>query len=110
MTIQQKLFALLLGAGLFVLIIDLVRRRKLAEEYSFLWLCTGFGIVLLVLWYDLLRWLTYLIGAVAPTTTLFLFGFFFLLLINLHYSIKISRLTAQVKTLAQKAALNEQRE
>lgn len=107
MTLQQKIFALIIGAGLFLIILEMVRRRRLAEEYSFLWLGTGFGIVVLVLWYDLLERLTRLIGAVAPTTTLFIFGFIFLILINLHYSVKITRLSVQVKDLAQKLAIYE---
>lgn len=107
MTAQQKIFALIIGAGLFLVIIEMVRRRRLAEEYSFLWLLTGFGIIVLVLWYDLLEWVTHLIGAKAPTTTLFIFGFVFMILINLHYSVKISRLTTQVKDLAQKIAIHE---
>lgn len=107
MTIQQKIFALVIGAGLFLLILEMVRRRRLAEEYSFLWLATGFGIVVLVLWNDILDWLTHFIGAKTPTTTLFIFGFVFLILINLHYSVKISKLAAQVKDLAQKLAIYE---
>lgn len=107
MTAQQKMFALIMGAGLFLIIIEMVRRRKLAEEYSFLWLLTGTGIVVLVVWYDLLEWLTYLIGARTATTTLFIIGFVFVILINLHYSVKITRLTAQVKDLAQKLAIYE---
>lgn len=107
MTTQQKFFALIIGAGLFLVIIEMVRRRKLAEEYSFLWLMTGLGIIVLVLWYDLLEWLTQFIGAVAPTTTLFIFGFVFLILINLHFSVKITKLTEQVKDLAQKLAIHE---
>lgn len=110
MTAQQKIFALIIGAGLFLVIIEMVRRRRLAEEYSFLWLLTGVGIIVLVLWYDLLEWITHLIGAKAPTTTLFIFGFVFMILINLHYSVKISRLTAQVKDLAQKIAIHEKGE
>ncbi|MBI4689213.1 MAG: DUF2304 domain-containing protein [Nitrospirae bacterium] len=106
-TTQQKFFALIIGAGLFLVIIEMVRRRKLAEEYSFLWLMTGLGIIVLVLWYDLLEWLTQFIGAVAPTTTLFIFGFVFLILINLHFSVKITKLTEQVKDLAQKLAIHE---
>jgi len=107
MTIQQKIFALAIGAGLFLVIIELVRRRKLAEEYSFIWLLTGFGIIVLILWYDLLEWLTYLIGAKTPTTALFIFGLVFLLLINLYLSIKITKLASQVKDLAQKIAISE---
>ncbi len=107
MTAQQKIFALIMGAGLFLIIIEMVRRRKLAEEYSFLWLLTGIGIAVLVVWYDLLEWLTYLIGARTATTTLFIIGFVFVILINLHYSVKITRLAAQVKDLAQKIAIYE---
>ncbi len=109
MNAQQKLFAVIIGAGIFLIIIELVRRRRLAEEYSFLWLATGFGIVALVLWYDLLELITHFIGAVAPTTTLFIFGFIFLILINLHYSVKITKLTSQVKDLAQELAITEKK-
>jgi len=107
MPIQQKIFALAVGIGLFVVIIEMVRRRKLAEEYSFLWLLTGIGIIIAVIWYDVLEWLTYFAGAKTPTTILFIFGFIVLILINLHYSIKITRLTSQVKDLAQKVAIHE---
>jgi len=107
MTVQQKIFALIVGAGLFLVIIELVRRRRLAEEYSFLWLFTGAGIIALVLWYDLLERLTHLIGATTPTTTLFIFGFIILLLINLLYSVKITKLSSQVKDLTQEIALHK---
>ena len=107
MTFQQKIFALIIGVGLFLIIIEMVRRRRLAEEYSFLWLLTGAGIIILVLWHDLLEWLTNFIGAIASTTTLFIFGFIFLILINLHYSMKITKLGRQVKDLAQRIVLDE---
>ena len=105
MTPHQKVFALLLGIGILALILEMVRRRKLGEEYSFLWLLIGAGIVILVLWQGLLAWVTRLIGAVAPTTTIFIFGIVILVLINLHFSVKISKLSKQVKDLAQQIAL-----
>lgn len=105
MTPHQKVFALLLGIGILALILEMVRRRKLGEEYSFLWLLIGAGIVILVLWQGLLEWVTRLIGAVAPTTTIFIFGIVILVLINLHFSVKISKLSKQVKDLTQQIAL-----
>ncbi len=105
MTIHQKIFALFLGIGIFVVIVEMVRRRRLGEEYSFLWLIIGVGIVILVLWQGLLERLTYLIGAVAPTTTIFIFGIVILVLINLHFSVKITKLSKQVKNLTQQIAL-----
>jgi hypothetical protein len=83
----------------------MVRRRRLDEEYSFLWLLIGAGIILLVLWQGLLKWMTNLIGAVSPTTTIFIFGIVILFLINLHFSVKISKLGRQLKDLTQQIAL-----
>ncbi|MBU2520599.1 MAG: DUF2304 domain-containing protein [Proteobacteria bacterium] len=105
MPIRQQIFALIVGIAISIFIVEMVRRRKLREEYSWLWLLTGFGIVLLAVWYDLLVFITEMIGAVLPTTTLFVFGLLFLLLIALHYSVKISSLTDQVRKLAQKIAI-----
>lgn len=105
MLFRQKMFALIIGIAIFLFILEMVRRRKLREEYSWLWLLTGFGIIVLVVWYDLLLFITKFIGAVLPTTTLFLFGVIFLMLIALHYSIKISALTDQVRKLAQDMAI-----
>lgn len=105
MTPRQKIFAITVGILLFVFIVELVRRRALKEEYSWLWLATGAGIMLLAVWYDLLLLITDFIGAVLPTTTLFLFGMLFLVLINLHYAVKISALADQVRRLAQELAI-----
>lgn len=105
MSPQQRVFALIAGGALFILIIELIRRRQLREEYSWLWFATGFVMFLIVIWYDLLRAVSELIGAVVVTTTLFLFSLLFLILINIHYSIKISALTNQVKDLSQALAL-----
>ncbi len=107
MIFQQKIFALLISFFIFIIIIYLVKKGKLREEYSWLWLLTGFVILTLVLWYDLLLLITKLTGAVLPTTTLFIFGIIFLILINLHFTVKLSDLANQVKNLAQKVSLLE---
>ena len=107
MPLQQKIFAVLTGLSIFIAIVYLVKKGKLKEEYSWLWLLTGFVILILALWYDVLLFLTGFIGAATPTTTLFIFGIIFLVLISLHFAIKISRLTDQVKNLAQKVSLLE---
>ncbi len=105
MTPPQQRFAVLTAFFLFVLIVELIRRRKLKPELAWMWLITGVAILVLVLWYDGLVFLTGLIGAVAPTSTLFLFGILFLLLISLQYSVRISVLEDRIKRLAQEVAL-----
>jgi len=105
MPIRNQIVALSVSIGLLVLIIELVRRRKLREEYSWLWLLTASTILLLTLWVDLLRWITHLVGAVVPSSTIFLMAFVFLIFISLHFSVVISRLTHRNIELAQKYAL-----
>lgn len=107
MTVQQKVFAIFASLLIFIVIINLVKNKKLKEEYSWLWLLTGFVMIVLVLWYDILIMLTNLIGAVLPTTTLFIFALLFLMCIALNFAVKISVLTDQVKNLVQKVSLME---
>ncbi len=101
---KQKVFAVIASAVLILLVVALIRRRRLKEEYAILWLITAIGILVLVVWYDLLEFISRMIGAIAPTTTLFLFAFLFLMLISIHFSVKFSRLSDQVKDLTQETA------
>jgi hypothetical protein len=105
LTLHQTIFALLISLVSFGLILELVRRRRLREEYSWLWLLTAAIMVLLVVWFPLLRAVTVVIGAATPINTLLLFAVLFLFAIAVHYSVIISRLTSQVKNLAQELAL-----
>ncbi len=105
MTLHQTIFAIITSTLVFLLIIELVRRRRLREEYAWLWLLTGAAMIGLVLCYPLLEALTRLIGAAQPLTTLLLFSLLFLLAIAVHYSLIVSRLTTQMKNLAQELAL-----
>jgi hypothetical protein len=105
MTTTQRVFAVLTSVATLGVILELVRRRKLKEEYSWLWIATACGMLLLSGWYGLIEWITHLIGAVTVTTTLFLSGLIFLLLISVHFSTVISRLTQQVRRLTQELAI-----
>jgi hypothetical protein len=105
MPLQQQIFALLVSALVFIVVIDMVRTRRLREEYSVLWLVTSVVMFVLVLRYEWLVGLTTLIGAGLPTTTLFLCSIIFLMLLSVQFCIKISRLTDQLKNLSQENAL-----
>lgn len=108
-TPHQQIFAILTAIAVFLMIVELVRRRRLREEYSWLWLLTGAGMILLVVWYRLLLYITRFIGAGTPVTTLFLFSTLFLLIIAVHFSVIISKLTVQIKNLTQELALLQNR-
>jgi hypothetical protein len=105
LTLHQTVFALITSLLTFLFILELVRRRRLREEYSWLWLLTAGVMIVLVVWFRLLMIVTRLIGAVTPINTLLLFAVLFLLAIAVHYSVIVSRLTTQVKNLAQELAL-----
>lgn len=105
MTSHQEIFSLIAGFLILALIVALIRARKLREEYSWLWILTGVIIFVVVIWYDLLVFVTRLTGAMLPTTTLFILAILFLILINLFFSVKISSLADQIKNLAQEIAL-----
>ena len=107
MSPRLELIAIIISLVMLFGIVELVRRGKLKEEYSFLWLLTGFTLFVLVVKFDLLVKLTRAIGVVTPANTLFFFGLLFVIVLCLHYSLKISQLTIQVKVLAQKLALLE---
>ena len=72
--VKQKIFGLIIAFAILIVIVDLVRRRKLREEYSWMWILTGVTLFILVLKYDILKWITRFIGAQLPTSTLFFFG------------------------------------
>ena len=109
MTPRQKIAALSLVILILVSVVELVRRRKLRAEYSFLWLTTTLIMLIFVIRYDWLVALTYFIGVVAPTSTIFFLGLLFLVAINIHFSVQISKLSNRVKNLGQENALLKNR-
>lgn len=105
MPTRQIVVFLFLVLVLLVTILELVRRRMLKVEYSWLWIGSCVTTAVFIVRYDLLVGLTGLVGAVVPTSTLFFLCILYLALLCLHYSVRISRLTHQVKDLAQDVAL-----
>lgn len=110
MTSHQQAVALLIGGAVLYTILELIRQRRLREEYAVLWLVTGFVMFLMVIQIDLLDLLTHLIGVASPINAVFFLGLITVILINVHYSVKISELTTQVKNLSQELALLSARE
>ncbi len=102
---RQVIFFLSLSILLLIVVLELVRRRAMRVEYSWLWIAACATTIVLILRYDLLVAVTDLVGAVVPTSTLFFLCILFLALLCLHYSIRISRMTHQIKDLAQEVAL-----
>lgn len=104
---RQWIASVVLALAILVLVIRLVQRGHLDIAYCWLWLAIGAGMLLMVLRYDWLVELSSLIGAVAPTTTIFLSGFMVILLMCLQFSWVISTHRRQIKRLTQRLAMLE---
>ncbi|OEU73124.1 MAG: hypothetical protein BA869_04110 [Desulfuromonadales bacterium C00003107] len=102
---RQKIAMVIICVFISIFVLDLVRRRKLREEYSWLWLVTSLALFVLVIKYNWLAAITKIIGAVLPTSTLFVGALIFLMLLSVQFSVRISRLTNQVKNVVQENAL-----
>jgi hypothetical protein len=90
---------------LLIGVIELVRRGKLKEKYSLLWLFSAVVLLIFSVWRGLLDKIAGWVGIAYPPSLLFLVAFIFLLVIILHFSVIVSDLSEKNKTLAQDIAL-----
>jgi len=95
---------------LILVVLELVRGRRLKERYALLWLATGIVLLVLSAWRDGLNTLAGWLGVTGyPPAVLFAVATLFVLLVLLHYSTVISKLTDENVELAQRIALLEER-
>ena len=95
-----------IGAVLLLLyVLDLVRRRRLSEEYSLLWVLLTAVVAVLGFSTPLLTWLTRTLGMMGASSTVFAFGLAFTIAMLLLLSIKLSRLGVENHALTRELAL-----
>jgi len=95
---------------LILVVLELVRGRRLKERYALLWLATGVVLLVLSIWRDGLNTIAGWAGVTSyPPAVLFAVATLFILLVLLHYSTVISKLTDENVDLAQRIALLEER-
>jgi hypothetical protein len=105
MDARIQVVAIVAAAALILVLLDLVRRRRLLERYALLWLFSAAILLALAIWRDLLANIADLIGVAYPPNALFLIAFGFVLVLLLHFSLAVSRMSDQIKVLAQRLAL-----
>ena len=94
---------------LILVILELVRGRRLKERYALLWLATGIVLLVLSAWRDGLNTIASWVGVTSyPPAVLFAVAVLFILLVLLHYSTVLSKLTDENVELAQRIALLEE--
>lgn len=103
--IKIKVWAILGCISLFGALVELVRRKKLKERYSFLWFLTAAVLFLLTLRRAWLEDVAALLGVYYPPTALFLLLVFFMILILIHFSTVISGLLDDRNILVQQIGI-----
>ena len=90
---------------MLILVIRLVQKQRLDIAYCWLWLAIGLASLVVVIKYEWLTKLSEIIGSLTNTTTLFLLGFFVVLMMCLQFSLVISSQRRQIKKLCQQMAI-----
>ena len=104
MQTKLQIVAIVASSGLVLIVFELLRRRRLIERYALLWLLSSVVLLGLSVWTGLLEVISKAVGIVYPPNALFMIAFAFVLVLLLHFSIAISRLSSETKLLAQEVA------
>jgi hypothetical protein len=96
------------SAALLVTIVELVRRGRLTEEYSFIWIVCAVALFALSLWRNLLDLAASVLGVHYPPAVLLLVLTFFVVIVSLYFSVVVSRHRKQIERLVEEVALLEE--
>src|SRR5512139_664401 len=99
------LLATLVAASIVFSVVELIRRNKLKEKYSLLWLISSLVILFFSVSRKSLETISLLVGIQYPPSFIFLLASLFLIVINIHFSTVTSELFEKNKTLTQEIAL-----
>jgi hypothetical protein len=105
MPARIQLVAIIGAVWLLLVVLEMVRRRRLMERYALLWLLSAIVLLGLASWNGGLAKLSHAIGVIYAPNALFFVAFGFVLVLLLHFSAAVSRLSDQTKVLAQRLAL-----
>lgn len=105
MNTRIEWLCLLTAVGLLAFIVELIRKRRLREEYALLWIAATLCIAVMSKARWLLHWAAQVAGVYYPPMILLLVAGFFGMLLAIHYSLVISRLAAENRLLAQDVGL-----
>jgi hypothetical protein len=105
---KVQIVALIATLALLILVLELVRRRRLAERYALLWMSAAVALLVLAIWRDGLDVLADLMGIADPANAIFILALGVTFVLLLHFSVATSRLAEETKILAQEVARLDQ--
>ncbi len=107
--VEQKLIAVTFSLILFAVILQLIRKHKLREEYALIWFAVSLAILLLSLFDRILNELAALVAVVYAPTLILVFGILFCLVLLLAQTVMLSTQANRLRDLAQSVGLLEWR-
>ncbi|MCZ6702379.1 MAG: DUF2304 family protein [Ignavibacteria bacterium] len=105
MPLKAQLIIIFLSFSLFLFVLNLIRKRHLKIEHSVLWLVVSVTILVASIWQNLADQVALFLGIEYPPALFLSMAIFFSLVILMHFSIELSRLKDQNKTITQELAL-----
>jgi len=90
---------------LLAVVLELVRRRKLTEEYSFLWILSSIALLVLSLRRELLDVVARWLGVAYPPVVLLLLLILMVCVASLCFSVIVSRQRQQIERLIEETAI-----
>jgi hypothetical protein len=100
-----QLVALGVSGLLLAIVFELVRRRKLTEEYSFIWILGALGLLVFSSSRQILHVIAAWLGIAYPPALLLLAVIFFFVVASLYFSVVVSRQRQQIERLAEEVAI-----
>jgi hypothetical protein len=97
----------IMGLGLIILIINLVRTFRLHVGYAIVWLLSVGALMVIISVPPLLSLVTQATGAIFPVSALSLLAFLFIFLVLITLTVQLSALSARQVELIQTLALTE---
>jgi hypothetical protein len=102
---QTRVLAAVVAIIFLVGVLECIRRQRLQERYSVLWICGGLALLLGVAVPDTLELLARVMGVRDTNVALFSLVLLLLLSLAFHFTLVLSRLTDHITRLAQDAAI-----
>jgi hypothetical protein len=99
------MFAMAVSIVFVLIVLHLIRKKHLREQYSLWWLLFGLAMIVLSVGTSWLEWSARLFGVQYAPALLFLVGIIFCLILILHLTVVVSKLTERVVRLTQEAGL-----
>lgn len=105
MFINVYTISILFSALFLAVVLELVRKDKLEERYSILWIFMSILLIILSLSPVVMEIIAKWLDIKNPPSLLFLFGVVYLLIYNLHITTVVSKQSERITRLAQEVAL-----